>query len=201
MSLKKMNLKEKLEDLLNHLSNNQDAISINHYFGANFWDEYPDEDEDILDFLTEKFYDIEMIWIEDKEIESPVRKTLQFALHMLEKKEQGKQLISLKMNLDDYKMVEKLLPDLYPDIAFFLKNADHNLVKLGLCKSAPCVVQFLLDQDEFEEVILDLIDIETDAFNTPNGAPPKDDNPFYQKYLKYSPLYTILSNAEKLKAE
>ena len=175
-----MKLKEKLE----HLLNSQDAVSINHYFGAGNLEDYPDEDEDVLDFLTEKFYDIEMMWVDDKDIEEAVRRVLHSAIKMIEKKEHGKTLVSLKMNLDDYKKVEELFPDLFPDTAFFLKTADHALVELGLCKSAPCTVTFNLDEDEFEEVILELIDMETDAFNTPKGADPKEDNPFYQKYLK-----------------
>ena len=196
-----MTLKEKLEDLLNHLSNNQDAIAINHYFAFAFWEDYPDEDEEILEFLNDSFIDIDMLAIDEKEIKEPVRRTLRAAIKMAENKKQGKHLVSLKMNMVDYEKVEELFPDLFPDVAFFLRTVDHALVDLGLCKSAPCIATFNLDGNEFEDVILDLIDIETDAFNTPNGTPPKDNNASYQKYLKYSPLYTILSNAEKLKEE
>ena len=187
-----MDLKEKLIDLLE----NDDAISVNHYFGFNFWDEYPDEDEDILDFLSETFYDIEMLWVDDKDIENPVKKALKAAIQMIEKKEQGVKFVSLKMNLDDYLTISKLLPDVCPDVSFFLKEADHNLVKLGLCKSAPCVAMFILDNNQFNEMLDDLNDIEFEAFNTPHGVYPSESNPAYRKYLKYGCLYDILSNAE-----
>ena len=196
-----MDLRDKLEDLLNHLSSNEDAITINHYFAFNFWDDYPDEDEDVLDFLSETFIDVDMMCIDGMEIEKPVKKALTGALQMIEKKSKGTPLVSLKMNLDDYEKVEKLLPDLRPDVSFSLKEADHNLVRLGVCRSAPCIATFILDSDEFENMLLDLMDIETDAFKTGNGLPPKEATPAYQKYLKYGCLYDILSNAEKIPSQ
>ena len=192
-----MNIQD-MSTKLKELLAEEDAVAINHCFGAGLLEEYPNEDEDILDFLTEKFWDIEMMWCEDKDIEAPVRKTLSAAIQMLEKKQRGEKLISLKMNLDDYNKVEKLLPDLRPDVAFFLKEVDHNLAKLCLCESAPCVVNFNLNEDEFQELLFTLDDIETEAFNTPNHREPSESDPAYQKYLKYGCLYGILFNAEKI---
>ena len=188
-----MNLKEKLLSLLI-----EKAEDTNNYFASDFWDEYPNEDEDILDFLAEKFFDIDMLWTDNKDIEKPVRKTLNDAIQMIERKHEGKSFISVKINFDDYNKVERLFPDIFPNIPFFIKEADHNLKKLGLCEYVPCIVMFALDNDEFEDMLNELIDIETNAFNTKNGEHPKDDDPLYQKYLKYGCLYEILYNAERM---
>ena len=184
----------KLKELLAE----EDAVAINHYFGAGLLEDYPDEDEDILAFFTEKFFEIDMMCIDGKDIEEPVRKTLSDAIQMIESKKAGKQFVSLKMNLDDFNKVEKLLPEVCPDVSFFLKEADHNLVKLGLCSSAPCIVKFLLDYNDFEDLLWELDDIETDAFNLPYGREPSENDPAYQKYLKYGCLYRILYNAERV---
>ena len=73
-----------LATLLKELLLEKDVVKINHYFGANFWDEYPDEDEDVLDYLASKFFDIDMMWCDDKNIEKPTRETLKHAIEMLE---------------------------------------------------------------------------------------------------------------------
>ena len=187
-----MNLKEKLQSLLS-----EDAEKINHYFGSNFWDEYPNEDEDVLDFLTENFYEIDLLWSDNKDIENIVRKTLNAAIQMMERK-QKQSLVTVKMSMADYEKVENLLPELFPDVSFFVKEADHNLKNLGLCESAPCVVVFNLDSNEFAELIDKLDDIEVDAFNLLLSDKPSREHPAYQKYLKYGCLYDILFLAERV---
>lgn len=188
-----MNLKEKLEALLKKFSETH-----NLYLGSNFWDEYANEDEDVLDFLAEKFCDIDMMLDEDIDIAKAILYTLQAGIKMIENKEKGVQFVSVKMNMDDYDKVETLLPDICPDVACFVKEADHTLVDMGLCKSAPCVITFGVGTEEFYEMLDMLNDIEIDAFNTP-GATHDESNLAYQKYLKYGCLYDILSNAKMVK--
>ena len=74
-----MNLKEKLQSLLA-----VNAEEVNHYFASDFWDEYPNEDEEVLDFLAEKFFDIDMLWSDNKDIEKSVTKALNDAIQMIE---------------------------------------------------------------------------------------------------------------------
>ena len=76
-----MTLKEKLQSLLA-----EDAITAANYFGLDFVDDYQNEDEDILDFLTEKFFDIEMLWVDGKDIEVPVKEALNGAIQMIEER-------------------------------------------------------------------------------------------------------------------
>ena len=188
-----MNLKEKLEALLK-----ENAEKCNLYLGSNFWDDYANEDEDVLDFLAEKFCDIDMMWHDDIDIAKAILHTLKAAIKMIERKEKGVQFVSVKMNMDDYNKVETLLPDVCPDVACFIKEADHALVNLGLCESAPCVITFGVGAKEFYEMLDMLNDIEIDAFNTP-GSTHDESNLAYQKYLKYGCLYDILSNAKMVK--
>ena len=102
------------------------------------------------------------------------------------------------MSMEDYEKVESLLPELFPYVSFFVKEADHNLKNLGLCESAPCVVVFNLDSNEFAELIDKLDDIEVDAFNVLVSDEPSREHPAYQKYLKYGCLYDILFLAERV---
>lgn len=77
-------MEKNLITLLNELLNENDVEKINHYFAFEFWDDYPDEDEAVLDFLNDRFFDIDMMWSDDKDIEKPVRETLKCAIEMLE---------------------------------------------------------------------------------------------------------------------
>ena len=108
--------------------------------------------------------------------------------------------VALKMSREDFDKVEMLLPDLCPDVSFSLISQDDNLVALGFCDSAPCIVEFHLTADEFEELLLELDEIEVEAFNLPYNREPSENDSAYQKYLKYGSLYGILYNAEKIEA-
>ena len=105
-------------------------------------------------------------------------------------------MVQIKMNRDEYNKIQILLPDICPQIGFSLKVEDDNLVVLGLCDSAPCIVEFDMTDSEYEEMLDDLNELEIEAFNTPHGTYPSESSPAYQKYLKYGCLYDILSNAE-----
>ena len=104
----------------------------------------------------------------------------------------------LKFHLDknDYEKVAELLPELFPEIKIQLEMCDENLVNLGFCQFAPCIVTLNISQEKFKDIIDELIDIETDAFDTKYGNYPKDEDPIYQKFLKYGCLYNILNNVE-----
>ena len=78
-------LLEKLKSLLK-----KDAVAINHYFAFEFWDEYPDEDQAVLDYLSDRFFDIDMMWVEDRDITEMTYETLHTAIRMLESKAQVK---------------------------------------------------------------------------------------------------------------
>ena len=105
-------------------------------------------------------------------------------------------MVQMKMNKDEYNKIQILLPDICPQIGFSLKVEDDNLVVLGLCDSAPCIVEFDMTDSEYEETLDDLNELEIEAFDTPHGTYPSESSPAYQKYLKYGCLYDILSNSE-----
>ncbi len=103
----------------------------------------------------------------------------------------------IRLNLSEplYREIKKLLPDICPDVKFSLKTTDDILATLGFCDVPPCVVAFDLNDSEFEEMLLELIQLEVDAYNTPDGKDPKEDDPYYQRYLKYGWIYDVLFNA------
>ena len=48
-------------------------------------------------------------------------------------------MIRLNLELPQYRRLEKQLPDICPDVKFYLESSDETLVKLGLSDVAPCV--------------------------------------------------------------
>ena len=106
-------------------------------------------------------------------------------------------MLKFHLNKNDYEKVAKLLPELFPNVEICVESCDDILVALGLCESAPCIIVLNISQEKFEEILNELVDIETGAFNTVHGEYPKDDDLLYQKYSKYACLYDILNNAEK----
>lgn len=107
-------------------------------------------------------------------------------------------MLQLKMSRNKFDKISALLPDICPDVSFSLKVQDENLESLGFCDSAPCIVEFDMNIDEFYEMLDTLEDIEIDAFNVPDRDEPSLSDPAYQKYLKYGCLYEILFFAEKI---
>ncbi|MBR3819563.1 MAG: hypothetical protein IKJ41_10530 [Clostridia bacterium] len=66
-------------------------------------------------------------------------------------------MIRLNLELPQYRRLEKQLPDICPDVKFYLESSDETLVKLGLSDVAPCVVAFELDEDGFEKMLDDIV--------------------------------------------
>lgn len=98
----------------------------------------------------------------------------------------------------DKVIFEKLsvhLPELFPNINFKLIYADETLEKLGLARSAPCLICLDLSPDEYDELLDDLLQLEIDACNTPK-YPPAENDPAYIRYKKYCWMYGVFANAE-----
>lgn len=104
-------------------------------------------------------------------------------------------MIRLNLELPQYRRLEKQLPDICPDVKFYLESSDETLVKLGLSDVAPCVVAFELDEDGFEKMLDDIVWIEICAFNTEDGKDPLEDDEYYQKYLKCGWMFDVLHDA------
>jgi len=64
----------------------------------------------------------------------------------------------IRLNLSEplYREIEKLLPDICPDVKFSLETVDDNLTALGFCDTPPCVVAFNLNDIEFKEMLFEL---------------------------------------------
>ena len=105
-------------------------------------------------------------------------------------------MIYLKLEKSIYDKIKKLLPDICPNVQFSLVMADNNLMRLGFSCEIPCVAAFQLDENGFDQMLDDLMQLEIDAFNTPCGEPAPNDS-VYQKYLKYGWMWQVLYNAEK----
>jgi len=102
------------------------------------------------------------------------------------------------LNVDKvlYNQISVLLPDIWPNIKINLLVADENLEKLGFCKSAPCLMTIDLSENEYEQLLDELLQLEIDAYNTPDGRVPSDKDPNYIRYRKYGWMWDVLYRAE-----
>ena len=107
-------------------------------------------------------------------------------------------MVCLEMDKASWNIISSRLPDICPSVHFSLLVVDENFKTLGFGVSEPCVVSFDMDESSFRRMLLNLTDLEADAFNTSDGQPPRKDDPDYQRYLKYGILWDILYNAKQL---
>ena len=107
-------------------------------------------------------------------------------------------MLKIKVNKTDFDKINTLLPDVCPNTSFALINEDENLMKLGFCDSATCVVEFDMSVKDFYEMLDTLNEIEIEAFNTNNEKYSPELDLAYKKYLKYGCLYDILYNSERI---
>ncbi len=67
--------------LLNHLLYEPDVEEIIRYFAFEFWDDYPNKNEAVLDFLNDSFYDIDMLRADNKDVTEITLDTLRTVEH------------------------------------------------------------------------------------------------------------------------
>ena len=78
-------MEKTLIELLKEFLIESDIEKINHYFATDFCDEYTDEEETVLDYLTEEFYTIDIMIHDGKDVKSKIKDVLNVAIKMLEK--------------------------------------------------------------------------------------------------------------------
>lgn len=100
----------------------------------------------------------------------------------------------LETDRSTYQSLKIDLAEVRPDIKVELVVCDIVLEKLGFCNSAPCIVNIHLDEEEMENLQLDFLNFEIDAFN--GNDEPEDDDPLYVLYKKYGWLYYLFLQAE-----
>ena len=106
-------------------------------------------------------------------------------------------MIYLNIEKALFEQINNLLPEIWPNVKIDLLSEDENLERLGFCKSAPCRVSIDLSESEYELLLDKLIELEVDAFNTPDGNSPSENDPKYIRYLRYGWMWDVLYSAEK----
>lgn len=78
-------MEKTLIELLKEFLIESNIEKINHYFATDFCDEYTDEEETVLDYLTEEFYTIDMLIHDGKDVKNKIKDVLNVAITMLKK--------------------------------------------------------------------------------------------------------------------
>ncbi len=77
-------MEKTLIELLKEFLAKYDIEKINHYFATDFCDEYTEENEAVLDYLTEEFYTIDIMIHDEKSVDTKIKDVLNTAINMLE---------------------------------------------------------------------------------------------------------------------
>ena len=101
-------------------------------------------------------------------------------------------MIYLSTNRKTYERLVDCLPDLMPNIIIDVLVMDNNLEKLGFCESALCKIAINMNSDELENLLDELMDIETDmAIACDGNYYGYENNYYYKQYEKYCWMYDI----------
>ena len=95
-----------------------------------------------------------------------------------------------------YKTIEEGLKTICPWVKIKHITTDTALKKLGFVDCPPCCFSLDLSWGEFEDMMDELMQLEIDAFNTPNGEMPSENDFSYKKYEKYGWLWDMFYNAD-----
>lgn len=77
-------MEKDLKTLLKEFLLEEDVSKVNNYFANDFSDDFDNVNNDVLDYLTEEFYFIDMMYHEDYKIDKQVKEVLNKAIKMLE---------------------------------------------------------------------------------------------------------------------
>lgn len=114
-------------------------------------------------------------------------------------KVKGERMYKLEIDRNTYERLKAGLREFRPNIKIELVSCDIMLEKLGFCDVAPCIVYVHLYENEMEQLQLDLLQFEIDAFN--NNDEPEENDPLYILYKKYTWIYYVLICAEFIKED
>ena len=105
----------------------------------------------------------------------------------------------LRVELFDasFEAVKKVLAEVCPSVRVEHVVTDKKLKELGFVDFPPCVFLMDTDWDGLEVIMDELMQIEVDAFNTPDGMNPPEDDPLYLRYLEYGWLWDVLFVADE----
>lgn len=98
------------------------------------------------------------------------------------------------IEIEDIKVYEQLKNDLleiYPQVKIELLHVDKALFDLKISSTIPCTINIDATEEQIEEIMDRVMKFETDAFNTPDGSLPSDDNPDYLLYKKYGWIWSF----------
>ena len=106
-------------------------------------------------------------------------------------------MIYLNTTKKTYERLKSCLPDLFPNVRIDVLVMDENLERLGFCESAPCELTINLNSKELEDLLDELIDIETDMVVACDGYYyGYENNYYYKRYEKYGWMYDIFYYVE-----
>lgn len=102
-------------------------------------------------------------------------------------------MVHLNTTKKTYERLKSCLPDLIPNVRIDVLVMDENLERLGFCESAPCELAINLNRKDLEDLLDELIDIETiacDGYHYDYG------NRDYARYEKYGWMYDVFYYVE-----
>ena len=109
-------------------------------------------------------------------------------------------MLYIETNTASYQAIRKSLDAVYPQAKTEHIFTDEALRALGFVDFPPCLFSLDMNWDEYQEMMDEFINLEVDAFNTPDGKLPAKDDEDYLIYMKHGWLWDMFFNAKKWEA-
>lgn len=97
-----------------------------------------------------------------------------------------------KTDLETYYKFKKSISEIYPQLTVKLISQDPMLKNLGFIDKVPCEIELYATDEQFDELWNRVLQFEIDAYNTPDGENPPENDPNYILYCKYQWLESFL---------
>ena len=105
-------------------------------------------------------------------------------------------MIYIETEKEIYKKFKVLLPEFQPGIFVELISEDPKLQAIELSETIPCIISLNLSLLDYETLLDDLLALEVDAFNTPNGEDPSPTDPAFIRYKRYGWIWNYLQDKD-----
>ena len=104
-------------------------------------------------------------------------------------------MLHIETDMCSFKKIKSSLLVVYPEAKIEHIFTDISLQSLGFTNISPCVFTLDMSWDEYYIMMDELSQIETDAFNTPNGEAPDLSDEAYKLYIEHGWLWDMFHNA------
>ena len=104
-------------------------------------------------------------------------------------------MLYIETDICTFDKIETSMSIVYPSAKIEHIFTDTSLKSLGFTDNPPCVFSLDMSWDEYNDMMDELSQLETDAFNTSEGSDSYPSNESYTLYTEHGWLWDMFCNA------